>query len=745
VAPVAGTGPVRLTLSWQADPRFDDHVDLVALLVTTSGKVRSDADFVFFNTPATPEGSVRLHGRQTWAGRTADTLDVDPARVPGDIDKVVLAASLDAPGATFADLRELELTLAGHDPAAGSGCRVDLSSTGSETAYVAGELYRRAGAWKFRAVGQGWEAGLAALATEFGVSVADEQGSNPTAEPGPPGTAGAPAPVPAPAATRPDYSAVVARYRAIIAAHTPADPLSRLRDQAEQAAQAASQAFRYAVDPAGRRAYKETRQAEVTAMTAALEAEVGQLTSVLAASLRTASRVDRQAVTPAPAIPPFTPGQLGVAEPPPQLSSFLPTEQSALGRVFGRDKHAAAVAEAHQRFAAAQARHAERERQRQHQLADAHTAYQRAAAEVEARHTRETAEVDRLWAGLAADEPAAVAAYFELVLTAKGAQAVFPPAFPQRFQVAYTPTSRQLVVEYELPASQVVPADKGHKYTVGTDTVTPVPRTAADTKKIYAEVLAQTSLAVLHTLFTADRHQTFDTLVFNGMVDAIDRATGAAIRPCLVTLRTTRETFAGLTLAQVEPAACLRHLGASVSKNPAELAPVRPVLEFSMVDPRFIETSDVLSGMDTRQNLMELTPGGFEALITNLFTRMGLEARQTHASRDGGVDCVAFDARPIFGGKVVIQAKRYKNTVGVSAVRDLFGTVQNEGASKGILVTTSGYGQSSYQFATGKPLELIDGANLLYLLAEHAGVEARIAAPDGWRDPRSDTPPAASG
>jgi restriction system protein len=77
---------------------------------------------------------------------------------------------------------------------------------------------------------------------------------------------------------------------------------------------------------------------------------------------------------------------------------------------------------------------------------------------------------------------------------------------------------------------------------------------------------------------------------------------------------------------------------------------------------------------------------------------------------------VAYDTRPIFGGKVVIQAKRYKNTVGVSAVRDLFGTMQNEGATKGILVATSGYGQASHEFANGKPLELIDGANLLYLL-----------------------------
>src|SRR5437763_10044214 len=136
---------------------------------------------------------------------------------------------------------------------------------------------------------------------------------------------------------------------------------------------------------------------------------------------------------------------------------------------------------------------------------------------------------------------------------------------------------------------------------------------------------------------------------------------------------------------------------------------------------------------------MELTPGEFESLITNLFAKMGLDTKQTQASRDGGVDCVAYDSRPILGGKVVIQAKRYKHTVGVSAVRDLFGTMQNEGASKGILVTTSGYGKASFQFADGKPLELLSGTNLLYLLAEHAGVQARIEMPDNWRDPQPDS------
>jgi restriction system protein len=121
-------------------------------------------------------------------------------------------------------------------------------------------------------------------------------------------------------------------------------------------------------------------------------------------------------------------------------------------------------------------------------------------------------------------------------------------------------------------------------------------------------------------------------------------------------------------------------------------------------------------------------------LITNLFAKMGLETRLTQASRDGGVDCVAYDQRPILGGKVIIQAKRYKNTVGVSAVRDLFGTMHNEGASKGILVTTSGYGKAAFDFAAGKPLELLDGSNLLYLLEERAGIRCKIVMPEDYRD-----------
>jgi restriction system protein len=105
----------------------------------------------------------------------------------------------------------------------------------------------------------------------------------------------------------------------------------------------------------------------------------------------------------------------------------------------------------------------------------------------------------------------------------------------------------------------------------------------------------------------------------------------------------------------------------------------------------------------------------FENLIREIFekefSREGAEVKITRPSRDGRVDAVVFDPDPLRGGKIVIQAKRYTNTVGVSAVRDLYGTVQHEGAMKGILVTTATFGNDAYEFVRDKPLTLIGGEN----------------------------------
>jgi restriction system protein len=345
------------------------------------------------------------------------------------------------------------------------------------------------------------------------------------------------------------------------------------------------------------------------------------------------------------------------------------------------------------------------------------------------------AEIEQFKTEFNAANPEAIVDYFALVLETSS----YPKTFPKEAKLAYVPESKQLVIEFDLPPFEAIPEVASYKFVKSKGELTTTNRPAAQRKTLYASVTAQIALRTIHELFEADRSQHLDTIVFNGYVDSIDKGTGLLARTCLITVRTTRDVFTKFNLSKVDPLACLKTLNAGVSKSPAELVPVRPVLEFNMVDPRFVQETDVLSTLDQRPNLMNLTPSEFESLITNLFEKMGLETRLTQASRDGGVDCVAYDPRPIFGGKVVIQAKRYKHTVGVSAVRDLYGTMQNEGASKGILVTTSGYGKAAFEFAEGKPLELLSGSNLLYLLAQHANIEAKIEPPDNWKDPVPDS------
>lgn len=124
---------------------------------------------------------------------------------------------------------------------------------------------------------------------------------------------------------------------------------------------------------------------------------------------------------------------------------------------------------------------------------------------------------------------------------------------------------------------------------------------------------------------------------------------------------------------------------------------------------------------------------------------MGMQAVTTVRSGDGGVDVDALDPDPIRGGKIAVQVKRYRKTVPPTAVRDLYGTVQSIGANKGVLVTTSGFGRSSYVFVSGKPMTLVSGTDLVALLHQY-GLRGRLgpatapeAAPHPAGGPGQDT------
>ncbi len=134
----------------------------------------------------------------------------------------------------------------------------------------------------------------------------------------------------------------------------------------------------------------------------------------------------------------------------------------------------------------------------------------------------------------------------------------------------------------------------------------------------------------------------------------------------------------------------------------------------------FIDGREVLSGVTQGTNLAAMDWEEFEHPFASCSSKSSRPvqpgARATQASRDGGVDAVIFNPDPIHGGKFVVQAKRYTHTVPVAAVRELWGTMSHERASKGILVTTATFGPDAYEFAKDKPITLLDGSNLLFLL-----------------------------
>ncbi len=198
--PVPATA-LRVDVGWRSGPGVPD-ADASALLLA-GGKVRSDADFVFYNQPAHDSGAVRHEGKRQDGGRVTDTLLVDLTRVEPGIETVILAASSD--GGTFGQVPDLSIEV--KDAASGAvAARFDSTGATTETAFVLGEFYRRQGAWKFRAVGQGYSSGLEGLATDYGITVDEPQHTAPPAAPvappaappvAPPATVPQPPPPPA--------------------------------------------------------------------------------------------------------------------------------------------------------------------------------------------------------------------------------------------------------------------------------------------------------------------------------------------------------------------------------------------------------------------------------------------------------------------------------------------------------------------------------------------------------------------
>ncbi|MGW1667821.1 restriction endonuclease [Streptomyces sp. NPDC002324] len=458
-------------------------------------------------------------------------------------------------------------------------------------------------------------------------------------------------------------------------------------------------------------AYRQQREAEARRRTEELDAQVQALEGLLVTGCR-APAFRSASLTRAERLEPFSPGPLAQPVPMPD-----PNHYQAQGG-WTAQRRAQAQAEARARYEhdwhAAQAA----EQQRQRQLAQYQRQYEQWAEGQRAEIRLHNAGLAQMATALRDGDPEAAVDYFSAALYASPA---WPDGFPRGVSAAYDSAARQLVLDWELPRYDTVPEAKSVVYMPSVDQDKERPRPVTQRRALYRDVLAQCVLLVLHDLFAADEFGALESVVLNGFVDDHDPATGRRTQIFLATVTVPRPVFDGLHLEQVSAVDCLTDgLRGRLSARPDQRTPVRPERR-----PDDVGNGVVTHGGEDEPDLLDMDPLAFEALVAELFRAMGMQAVTTQRSGDGGVDVDALDPAPIRGGKIVVQVKRYRNTVPPTAVRDLYGTVQDAGANKGVLVTTSKFGPGSHTFANGKPLELVSGRELVDLLHRH-GLRGRL-------------------
>lgn len=261
-----------------------------------------------------------------------------------------------------------------------------------------------------------------------------------------------------------------------------------------------------------------------------------------------------------------------------------------------------------------------------------------------------------------------------------------------------------------------------------TDTVVKRPDTnrpvaKRDIDEFLRRLVPSISLHIAANVAANDWHDHVDTIAVNCWCRYFEKATGKLKDAFVSSLKAEKKAILEMNISKADALDAFRALRGTFVYSTVEIVPIEPQIRLDKTDKRFIEGKEILDGMAQGQNLATMDWQEFEHLIRELlakeYGKEGSDVRITRASRDRGVDAVVFDPDPLHGGKYVVQAKRYNNVVDVSAVRDLYGTMLNEGAARGILVTTSKYGRDAFDFASNKPITLIDGQNLLSLLAKH--------------------------
>lgn len=339
-------------------------------------------------------------------------------------------------------------------------------------------------------------------------------------------------------------------------------------------------------------------------------------------------------------------------------------------------------------------------------------------------HKKHNTYIDSLESSFSMNEQKGVEFYFNEILK----KIKLPAQVSISWELQYNSDSKIMILDCNVPSKDIIPKTKDIKYITTRKEFKECNLKDKEIDQNYDELLYQLALRISNDLYVSDINNQIKSIVYNGFFTGINKSNGKEETKCIMSLQTMKTEFLEINIENVDAKSCFLRFKGILGSKLSEFVPIAPIINLNKEDSRFVSGKDV-SNKVNGMNLAAMDWEDFEHLIRLLFEKEfsanGSEIKITQASRDGGVDAIMFDPDPIRGGKYVIQAKRYTNVVGVSAVRDLYGTLLNEGAVKGILVTTANYGADSYEFAKDKPITLIDGNNLLHMLQKH-GYQARI-------------------
>jgi len=337
-------------------------------------------------------------------------------------------------------------------------------------------------------------------------------------------------------------------------------------------------------------AQKEARAQEAADKNAELQERLTELDGILSHTLTVDDRIAFSDLRLKDDFEPFLcPQELATPAVAPEKGAFLSRvrQPNLLARRLPGvvRRYEEALAQANRDYEAAVRGHERQEEQRQARVAQSRAEHDQAHEAFLRKIEQRNREVDEFEQAYQQGAPDAISAYCSMVLE----RSEYPSDFPQEFRVVYVPDSKELVVEYELPSPDAIPAVAEYRYVKTRDAIDEKPRKATEVKALYQDLVASVALRTVHELFEADEPAHLQTVVFNGVVQAVDPATGKDIRPCLLSVRASRDAFLEIDLARIDKAACLRNLRAQVSSRPSEMLAVKPIVEFAMADRRFAE------------------------------------------------------------------------------------------------------------------------------------------------------------